>query len=235
MTVSYPGKILVAGATGGAGTLVVRRLHLLEIPVRVLTRDRRRAGPLGDVEIIEGDVLNRDHCGKAVAGCDAVICTLGDRTIPRGRAIVDGDGIIHLVAAAVDAGVKRFVLVSSLGVGDGWRRLPFFMRWFFQATGLVRLLQEKARSEDYLKTSGLDWVILRPGGFINRKMRAEPLLTAGGLVPGLTTRQAVADVAVRCLASQNAAGKVLTVVNRWLRFALWGGKEFALDVPWQRW
>lgn len=234
MTASYPHKILVAGGTRGVGILVVRRLLLLNVPFRILTRDRARAVRLGDVEIVEGDALNREDCRRAVEGCDAVICTLGEQSIPQGRAAVDGDGIINLIAVSVGAGVKRFVLISSLGVGDSWRRLPFFMRWFFQATGLIRLLAEKTRSEDYLKTSGLEWVILRPGGLINRQIRAEPLLTEDGLVPGLTTRQAAADVAVRCLASQNAAAKVLTVVNRWLRCSLLG-KEFPLDIPWQRW
>jgi hypothetical protein len=108
------------------------------------------------------------------------------------------------------------------------------VRWFFQALDLVGLLKEKGRSEDYLKASRLDWIILRPGGLINRIMRAEPLLTVDGYVAGLTTRQAVADVAVRCLATQNALRTVLTTVNRWVRFTLLG-KELQLDVPWQRW
>jgi uncharacterized protein YbjT (DUF2867 family) len=234
MTVSRSGKVLVAGATRGVGKLVVRRLYQMNVPLRVLTRDRARALALGDVEIVEGNVLVPDDCRRAVAGCDAVICTVGERSVPRGRPAADGDGIINLIAAANGAGIERFVLVSSLGVGDSWRRIPLFVRWIFQAFGLLCLLQERARAEEYLKASGLEWVILRPGGLINRKMRAEPLLTEKGAVAGLTTRQAVADVAVRCLSSRNAVRLVLTVVNRWLRFTLFG-EEFHLDVPWQRW
>src|SRR5262245_62127287 len=117
MIVSYPDKVLVAGATRGVGALVVRRLTWLNVPFRILARDRARAGRLGDVEIVEGDALNREDCRRAVAGCAAVVCTLGERSVPRGRATVDGDGIINLIAASVDAGVRRLVLVSSLGVG----------------------------------------------------------------------------------------------------------------------
>jgi uncharacterized protein YbjT (DUF2867 family) len=234
MSELYPHKVLVAGATGGVGKLVVCRLQLLGVPARVLTRDRQRAAGLGAVEIVEGDALVREDCARAVAGCDAVICTLGDRTVPRGRPIVDGDGIVNLVDAAVAAGAHRFVLVSGLGVGDSWRRIPFFIRWFFQWLKVIPIVKEKTRSEEYLRSSALQWTILRPGGLFNWRMRAEPLLTVAGRVAGITTRQGTADVAVRSLASQNALRTTLTVVNHSVRATL-EGKAFQLDVPWQPW
>ena len=61
-------KVLVAGATGGCGRLVVRRLADLGIATRVLTRDARRAVSLGPVEVVEGNALSPEDCRRAIEG-----------------------------------------------------------------------------------------------------------------------------------------------------------------------
>ena len=171
-------KVLVAGATGGVGQRVVWRLCQLGIPTRVLTRVRARAAFLEPAEIVEGNSLVAEDCVRAVSTCDAVVCTLGDRLPPKDRPIVDGDGIINLIEAAQDAGVQRFILVSSLGVDDSWRWMPFPVKALFRVLRAVPILEAKARSERHLRLSKLSWIILRPGFLINCRMRAEPLLAS---------------------------------------------------------
>jgi uncharacterized protein YbjT (DUF2867 family) len=213
---------------------VVRRLSDLGIAARVLTRDARRAASLGSVEVLEGNALSPEDCRRAIDGCQAVICTLGDRRVPPDGRIVDGDGVINLARAAEQAGARRFILVSSVGVGDSWT--PFFMYWVFRLLGGMPILREKTRSEEYVRSSGLQWTILRPGGLTNFRMRGEPVLVpARARVPELTARQAVADVAVRCLRSENAIGQALTVVDHWVGWAAVGGRPFRLDVLWAAW
>ena len=98
------------------------------------------------------------------------------------------------------------------------------------------IIQEKTRSEEYVRSSGAPWTILRPGFLTNFRMRGEPvLLPAAARAPGLTTRQAVADVAVRCLQSANAVGQAFTVVDHLMRWAVWRGQPIHLDVPWAAW
>ena len=98
------------------------------------------------------------------------------------------------------------------------------------------IIQEKTRSEGHVRSSGLQWTILRPGFLTNFRMRGEPvLLPAAARAPGLTTRQAVADVAVRCLQSENAIGQAFTVVDHLMRWAVWRGQPIHLDVPWAVW
>jgi uncharacterized protein YbjT (DUF2867 family) len=175
-----------------------------------------------------------EDCQRAIEGCQAVICTLGDRWLPRDRRIVDGDGVINLVKAAELAEARRFVLVSSLGAGDSWA--PFFVRWLFRLLGVMPIIREKTRSEGYVRSSGLHWTILRPGFLTNFRMRGEPvLMPVTGRAPGLTTRQAVADVAVRCLQSLDAVGQAFTVVDHLTRWAIWRGRPIHLDVPWAAW
>lgn len=228
-------RVLIAGATGSVGVLVVKRLQQLGVTCRVLTRHAPRAAKFSNVEIVEGDVLSAADCRAAVAGCDAAVCAVGDYRIPKDRALVDGDGVINLADAAKAAGARRFVLISSLGSGESWDWLPFFVRWYFHAMRALPILDAKSRSDAYVRAKDLDWTILWPAYLTNRSMRAAPLLTAEGRAGGTTSRQAVADVAVRCLASANAVHRTIIVVDPFMRFTLRGGSPFELDAPWEAW
>ena len=229
-------SILVAGGTGGCGRLVVQRLLEQGKSVRVLTRSPQRATQLGAVEVCQGTALHPEDCRRAVESCQAVVCTLGATVDEVGGPLVDGDGVINLAQAAIDAGAERFILVSSLGVGDSWHWMPYPVRWFFQVHGEVPILEEKARSEAHVRSLRLAWTILRPGFLTNASMRTEPLLLEpSGRVLGVTSRQSVADVAVRCLDADRAIAQTFTVVDGWLRNAVWRGEPIQLDVLWQVW
>ncbi len=163
-----------------------------------------------------------------------MICTLGNRWVPSDSRIVDGDGVINLAKATEMAGLRRSVLVSSGAAGDSWA--PFFVRWLFRALRVLPIIREKGRTEAYARTSGLQWAILRPRLLTNFRMRGEPvLLPVTGWAAGLTTRQAVADVAVRCSQSENAIDQAFPVVDHLMRWAIWRGKPISLDVPWVAW
>ena len=112
--------VLLAGGTGATGRLAVRRLRGLRIPTRILTRDRRRLSGVAPVEVVQGDAMVEDDCRRAVDGCEGVSCAVGVHNTRWKGPCVDGDGIINLARAAGRAGVRRFVLVSSL---DGPVRL----------------------------------------------------------------------------------------------------------------
>ncbi|MEM9768575.1 MAG: SDR family oxidoreductase [Cyanobacteria bacterium P01_D01_bin.71] len=229
-------SVLVAGGTGGCGRLVVQRLLDQGKRVRVLTRSPQRAAQLGSVEVCQGTALYPEDCRRAVESCQAVVCTLGATVEDVGSPLVDGDGVINLAQCAIDAEVERFILVSSLGVGDSWHWMPYPVRWFFKLHGEVPILNEKARSEAYVRSSRITWSILRPGFLTNASMQMEPLLLSpAGRVLGVTSRQAVADVAVRCLDADRAIAQTFTVVDGWLRNAVWRGEPMRLDVPWQVW
>jgi uncharacterized protein YbjT (DUF2867 family) len=234
MASDSPQRVLVAGGTGGTGRWVVHRLGMIPLLTRVFTRDRRRAGKLGPVEVVEGSVLSQEDCTRAVDGCQAVICSVAlHRTRWKGPS-VDGDGVIHLARAADRAGVQRFILVSALGAGESWAPLPPPVKGLLQVLHLKPILVEKTRAEEHLRSSRLAWTILRPGFLHGGPMRSAPLLTVKGRAPGLCGRQALADVTVRCLSTANAIGRLLTIADGWLRCCL-RGESFLLDVPWRPW
>ncbi|HKI30360.1 MAG TPA: NAD(P)H-binding protein [Gemmataceae bacterium] len=230
-----PERILVAGGTGGTGRLVVRRLGLLGIPVRILTRGRRRIEGFGAVDVIQGDVLVEADCRRAIDGCGAVICAVGRHKTRWHGPSADGDGVINLAHAAKQAGARSFILVSALGVGDSWQWVPLPAQWLLRLLDLPPLLREKARSEEFVRSSGLAWTILRPGFLHGWRMRSEPVLAVTGRVPGICGRQAVADAAVRCLSAENARGQVLTIADGWLRPWLRDVNLYRLAASWAPW
>jgi uncharacterized protein YbjT (DUF2867 family) len=108
--------ILVVGATGQLGTLVVRRLRAQGRPVRALVRPGGRVQPLSDAgaELVSGDLRDRASLAAAMSGVDAVVATANSvvpsRTGDSAGALARG--YADLVGLAADAGVSRFVLAS---------------------------------------------------------------------------------------------------------------------------
>ena len=139
--------IAVTGGTGTLGRFLVARLSEGPRPFRLLVRDGSR--PPAGVETVTVDLADRASLASALAGADAIVSAMtafgGARgTTPRA---VDGDGNRNLIRAAADAGVRRFFLVSIRGAS---------------ADHPIDVYREKARAEQELADSALDWTIVRP-------------------------------------------------------------------------
>jgi uncharacterized protein YbjT (DUF2867 family) len=157
--------ILVTGATGFIGPKVVHSLRAEDRPVRCLVRKPQRAGPLKawGCELVQGDVTDAASLARAVAGCDAVIHLVSIISGPRSDfEQVMAQGTLDLVAAAKEAGVRRFVLMSALGVTAESRTLvPYY--W------------AKWEMEQAVQASGLEHVIFQPSFVFGRDGGVLPL------------------------------------------------------------
>jgi len=120
-------KVLVVGAGGGVGRAVVKQLAAQGVPVVAMVRDAVRAtsqlpGLDQGVQIVEGDVYRYETVARVFrsSGITAVVNAAGptDRLNPLAPFQVDYQGTENLVAAAKQAGVQKFVLVSSIGTDD---------------------------------------------------------------------------------------------------------------------
>ena len=126
---------------------------------------------------------------------------------------VDNVGTIALIDAAKAAGVKKVVLVSSILTDAGaWGQLDSAGYKITNAFGNV--LEEKLVAEKYLRASGLDYTIVRPGG-----LKADPptgaLFVSGEntLNSGEVSRDLVAEVSVAALFDGKASNKVVEIVE----------------------
>jgi len=147
-------RILVTGAAGYVGNNLVRRLVQDGHAVRALVRRRAQAeARLADlqdrIEVTEGDVTEPASLPSALDGMDAVVHLVavavekGATTYER----VNLQGTVHVVNAALAAGVARFVNMSQNGA---------------RADSPYRFLASKGKAQDYVAASGLRWTALRP-------------------------------------------------------------------------
>jgi UDP-glucose 4-epimerase len=121
---------LVTGGAGFIGSHIVARLLHLGERVRILDdfssgKWSNLEGFRDDVEVIEGDLRDPGALARAVQGCDVVYQQAALRSVPRSiddpRANNDVNvtGILNLLIAAKEAGVRRVVYASSSSVyGD---------------------------------------------------------------------------------------------------------------------
>ena len=144
--------ILVTGGTGFVGTHVVHVLRARELPVRVLVRDPSRGSRAvaWGAELARGDVTDPASLRAAASGVDAVVHLVA--IIKGSRADFErvmSQGTRNVVAAAKEAGVRRFVLASALGLDDRTKdAVPYYAA--------------KWEMERAVRDSGLEHVILRP-------------------------------------------------------------------------
>jgi NADH dehydrogenase len=155
-------RVFVTGAGGFVGHSVLARLAAEGHEVRALVRPGSAQGVVraARVEAVEGDVVGASDLAVASSGCDAVVHLVGILR-PQGANTFDAvhvAGTRNVIDACYSSGARRFIYVSALGAGRG-TATPYFLT--------------KEAAEERLRTSGLDWTILRPsvihgprGGFM---------------------------------------------------------------------
>jgi uncharacterized protein YbjT (DUF2867 family) len=144
--------ILVTGATGFVGGHVVAALRRAGKQVRCLVRDLRTAAKpeLGGCELVEGDMTEPPSLASAVEGIECVVHLVAIRQGKTGQfERTMSEGTRDLLLAAQDAGVRRFVHMSALGVDE-------------RTKDLVPYYHAKWEMEEAVKGSSVPFVIFRP-------------------------------------------------------------------------
>src|SRR5215211_5836316 len=159
-------KVLVAGAHGKTARRLVRILTEDGHEVRGLVR---REEQMPDVETdgaepVLVDLEEEEVEGaveRAVEGCDAVIFAAGagPGSGAARKETMDYGGAAKLVEAAEKQGLRRYLMLSSMGAGD--------LEGGSEA--MRPYLIAKARADERLQESGLDYTIIRPGGLTNEE------------------------------------------------------------------
>ena len=190
-------RVLVVGGTRGTGLLIVRLLHERGYKVRVLARDPARASAeLGSAfEVVAGDLTKADTLPPALRDVDHIIFTAG---APSGRyapeslvKATDYEGVIDTLAAGQSAGFRgRFVYLNTLGINTP--SLAGFLINLLKRNALVW----RRRVEDRIRSSGLDYTIIRVGFLLNRPGDKHAVNVSQGALPlAFRNRIARADVA----------------------------------------
>jgi len=150
-------------------------------------------------ETVEGGV------GEAVEGCDAIVFAAGagPGSGAARKETMDFGGAAKLVEAAEDRGVRRYLMLSSMGAGDPEAG----------SEAMRPYLRAKARADERLRESGLDYTIVRPGSLTDEegtgRVEAAEHLGRRGEIP----REDVARTLAAALESPNTSGKTFEVLS----------------------
>ena len=192
-------RYFVTGATGFLGAWAARELAARGHSLRVLVRPESRLEALAGVpaEVVAGDVTDRRAVERAVAGCDAVLHSAG---VARLRANdlrrlmeVNRGGTVLVLTAALRAGVRRAVAVSSVGAmggtlgpvapDEGWTAAA-------ESSGVDYFVSklEGERAALAIGRLGLPVVVVRPGvvlgpGDVYHSSTGTVLRMAKGILP----------------------------------------------------
>jgi len=207
-------KFLVLGATGRTGVPLVTKALDQGHQVTALVR---RADATVDprAHIVSGDVTNAATIATAARGHDAIISTLGPKSISKTPTLVT-DTVRAVIASAKTSGVDRFVIVSAFGVGDSLAKASLLAGLIFR-TALRKKYADKAASEQLLSASDLKWTLAYPGVLNSRDSSSYSAVvlrdvTKLPMLPS-TSRANVADLLLHCAVEDTFIRQTVVVTD----------------------
>lgn len=190
--------IVVTGATGNIGRPLVAELARRGHDVTAVSR--AGTAPLDDPRVRgeRADLADPDSLRAVVAGAEAMFLL-----VPGSGEHLDTERII---ATAADAGVRRLVLLSSLGAAT--------------RSGSVSH-GPLAQLEKLVQGSGLDWTVLRPGDFASNAFAWAPSVRAdrtvhapfGDVALPAVDPSDIAEVAAAALVDDGHAGRTYALTG----------------------
>ncbi len=196
-------KILVLGATGATGRLIVSKATANGHTVVALVRSKAKAADLSGVELVEGDARDAAALTRAIAGVDAVVSSLGTPMSPFREVTLLSTATRSLVGVMAEHNIRRLVCITGLGAGDSRGHGGFFFDRLFLPLMLRKVYEDKDRQEDAIRASKLDWTIVRPTVLNDKPARGgiKALTDLSGVHGGTIARSDVADFVVQQLAN----------------------------------
>jgi uncharacterized protein YbjT (DUF2867 family) len=193
--------VVIAGGHGKIGMLLGRLLAEDGHRVRGIIRKQEQAPDLEaiGVEPLVFDLEHDDGLAAAIERADSAVFAAGagPGSGAERKRTVDFGAAVKLIEAAKANGVRRYLIVSSIGAHDpqagGEQMRPY--------------LEAKAAADAAVRESGLDFTIVRPGRLTDDpgtgRIEASPSMGGSGPIP----RDDVAAVLLACLDHDNTVGK----------------------------
>ena len=201
--------VAVLGASGRTGVHVLEELKSRNVNIRALSRNIERAKEKveGDFDWVAADVTDSESLLLAFEDVDILVSTIGS-TGGDNSELIDYKGSINFVEAAKERSVKHIIYMSSIGAGGAENF----------STVILNLVTDKAMKwkslgEEYIRNSGIDFTIVRPGG-----LRGDPgalgiRFEQGDEIIGWIPRADVASVLVESMFNSDALNKTFEVIN----------------------
>jgi putative NADH-flavin reductase len=190
-------KIIVFGATGGTGKLIVSQALAKGHSVTAFVRNPEGLTQDPHLRVIQGDVFDFNAVVGAVRGHRAVLSALGARTLKK-TDILD-KAIPHILEAMRQEYVTRLIVLGASGVvrdhGKYQNALTNMALWVAKKTALKHPFIDQAAQERLLAASDVDYTIVRAPRLLDGPFTGTYRILPDALAPGALriTRADVAD------------------------------------------
>jgi len=203
-------RIVVIGGHGRTGLLLVEQLVAAGDTVVATIRNPHHMADLvklgAETVVLDLDASTGPDFQKVFRGADAIIFAAGSATGE--SSALDRTGTIKTVRAAVSAGVRRYLTISSLGASTGMRLAG---PW---ATDEMRdYYRQKRAANKALRAAPLDWTILGPGELTEEAATGRITLSEAKLDVDSIPRADVAATLVALLQTPASIGKAFQLVR----------------------
>jgi putative NADH-flavin reductase len=178
-------KILLLGATGRTGKLVVNEVLQRGHELNCLVRDPQKIKSVHErLKVFQGSPEKKSDLEASIKNCEAIINVLNVsrnsdfpwsklRTPPTFLSEV----MKNVIELAENHSAKRIVVCSAWGAAETKKDLPSWFRWFIDNSNIGYTYRDHERQEKLLMSSRLLWTIVRPVGLTNFKKYQEIIET----------------------------------------------------------
>jgi uncharacterized protein YbjT (DUF2867 family) len=201
--------VLIFGATRNSGLETAKILIGRGDRVTAFVRESSNTAELESlgVNLVVGDALDMPSVEAAFVDKDytSVVTTIACFSCdPK----PDYLGNRNVFDAAESAGVRRVILMTTVGAGDSYEAAPLPARNF-----LKDIIPLKTQAEDHLMASSLDYTIIRPGGLKSGPATGRAYLSASREAFGIINRADLAGLVVNIIDDDNTIGEVLAAMD----------------------
>ena len=190
-------KVLIIGATGATGQILMREALEQGHEVTALARDPSAMAPEDPhLRVLQGNALDASSVEAAVTGQDAVLSALGTRSAR--PTTLFSESTHNVISAMNKHGVRRLICITGIGAGDSKGHVGFLYDRIMLPFVVKNVYEDKTRQEEAIKQSDLDWVIVRPARLIDEPAKGEYSVFLRGSYTA--TKISRADVAAFMLA-----------------------------------
>ena len=159
-------KLLIIGGTGGPGRQLIHQALEKGYSLTALVRNPKKIKIIHqNLSVVKGNVLDFDKVQEVVAGQDAVLSALGHKRFFIKTNILS-KGTENIINAMEKQNVNRFICITALGINDSRFKLGLYHTLFVIPVIIFFYFMDKAKQEKLIKSSNLDWTIVRPGQLI---------------------------------------------------------------------
>lgn len=165
-------RILILGATGRTGQNVITYALAQGYQITVLVRNQDKINTFSDqITIIKGLPTAIEDVRRAMKDCDVVISLLSALSEKESFTIkkinpphILKNSISNVIQVMKEYGIKRILILSSIGVGDSYKYAPWFMKLIIKLTNFKVVFADHNAQESLIQNSNLNWTINPPGG-----------------------------------------------------------------------